>query len=40
MRMKRIHMVELSRFYQRIENAEKRRKKPKKSLLRRIFNVK
>jgi hypothetical protein len=40
MRMKRIHSVELSRYYQRLENEEKRRKKQKKSLLRRIFNVK
>jgi len=33
-------MIELSRFYERIENAEKRRKKQKKSLIRRLLNVK
>jgi len=41
MRMKRIHAVELSRFYQRIENQKRREAKaPKKSLLRRLLNVK
>ena len=40
MRMKRIHAVELERYYQRLENEEKRRKKTKKSLLRRLLNVK
>ena len=32
MRMKRIHMVELSRFYQREENREKERKKVNKKI--------
>jgi len=40
-RMKRIHEIEIARFYQRIENAKmKQDKKKKKSLLRRLFNVK
>ena len=29
MRMKRIHTVELARYYQRLENEERRRKKVK-----------
>ena len=39
--MKRIHGIEIARFYQRIENAKiEQDKKKKKSLLRRLFNVK
>tara|TARA_R110000787_G_scaffold225890_1_gene333702 strand:- start:413 stop:538 length:126 start_codon:yes stop_codon:yes gene_type:complete len=41
MQTRRIHMLEVARFYQRIENAKIRQdKKKKKSLLRRLFNVK
>ena len=41
MKAKRIHMIEVARFYQRIENAKiEQDKKKKKSLLRRLFNVK
>jgi hypothetical protein len=44
MRMKRLHAIELSRYYQRLENIEKRKReaeeaKKKKNILRRIFNV-
>jgi hypothetical protein len=44
MRMKRTHAVEISRYYQRLENIEKRRKeaeqaKSKKGFLRRLLNV-
>jgi hypothetical protein len=39
--MKRIHGIEIARLYQRIENAKiEQDKKKKKSLLRRLFNVK
>ena len=43
--MKRIHSIEIARFYQRIENAanrkaEAKRAKAKKGFLRRLFNVK
>lgn len=42
--MKRIHSIEIARFYQRIENAENKKAKAKqakakKSFLRRLFNV-
>jgi len=42
--MKRIHSIEIARFYQRIENtanrkAEAKRAKAKKGFLRRLFNV-
>ena len=42
--MKRIHSIEIARFYQRIENAENKkaeakRAKAKKSFLRRLLNV-
>jgi len=45
MRMRRIHANELARYYQRLENIEKRKKeaeqaKGKKSLFRRLLNVK
>jgi len=41
MQARRIHMIEVARFYQRIENDKiKQGKKKKKSLLRRLFNVK
>ena len=42
MRMRRIHMVELSRFYQRIENKnnEKLKATKKPSLIKRLLNVK
>jgi hypothetical protein len=44
MTMKRIHIIEIARFYQRIENAENKKAKAKqakakKSFLRRLFNV-
>ena len=40
-KMKRIHGIEIARLYQRIENAKiEQDKKKKKSLLRRLFNVK
>jgi hypothetical protein len=44
MTMKRIHSIEIARFYQRIENAENKKAeakqaKAKKSFLRRLFNV-
>jgi len=39
MRMKRIHSIELARYYQRLENEEKRRKKTKTSLLKRILSL-
>jgi len=39
MRMKRIHSIELTRYYQRLENEEKRRKKTKPSLLKRILSL-
>ena len=43
--MKRIHGIEIARFYQRIENienkrAEAARAKAKRGFLRRLFNVK
>jgi hypothetical protein len=39
MRMKRIHAIELSRFYQRIENKKRREaKEQRKSLFRRLLN--
>jgi len=39
--MKRIHSIEIARFYQRIENKKRREAKaPKKSLFRRLLNVK
>jgi hypothetical protein len=44
MRMRRTHANEIARYYQRLENIEKRRKeaeqaKSKKSFLRRLLNV-
>jgi hypothetical protein len=39
MRMKRIHAIELSRFYQRIENKKRREaKEQRKSLFRRLLH--
>ena len=37
--MKRIHMIELSRFYQRIENQKRKSVVQKKGLIKRLFNV-
>jgi hypothetical protein len=43
--MRRTHAMEIARYYQRLENIEKRKKeaeeakKKKKNILRRIFNV-
>jgi len=37
--MKRIHMIELSRFYQRIENQKQKPVVQKKGLIKRLFNV-
>ena len=44
MRMRRTHANEIARYYQRLENIEKRRKeaekaKSKKGFLRRLLNV-
>ena len=45
MRMRRYDEIEITRYYQRLENIEKRKKeaeeakKKKKNILRRIFNV-
>jgi hypothetical protein len=40
--MRRLHMIEVARFYQRIENRkrEAEQKKSKKGLIKRLFNVK
>ena len=37
--MKRIHMIELSRFYQQIENQKRKSVVQKKGLIKRLFNV-
>jgi hypothetical protein len=45
MRMRRFHQFEIARYYQRLENIEKRKKeaeeakKNKRNFLRRLFNV-
>jgi len=45
MRMRRFHIYEITRYYQRLENIEKRKKeaeevkKKKKGFFRRLFNV-
>tara|TARA_R110000824_G_scaffold44611_3_gene129631 strand:+ start:680 stop:811 length:132 start_codon:yes stop_codon:yes gene_type:complete len=43
MRMRRLHAIELSRYYQRLENDKRRKEKAeakkKKGFLRRLLNV-
>lgn len=41
MRARRIHMIEIAKFYQRIENRKReKQKQAKKGFIGRLFNVK